>query len=421
MKFEILQKSKKSGARLGVIKTAHGELHTPAFFPVATKAIVKTLTCQDIKEIGFEGILSNTYHLHLQPGEKIIKKMGGLHKFMNWDGVVATDSGGFQVFSLGAGIEHNTGKIANRDAKQSDRSKLHHEKSFVKITEEGVYFKSHLDGSKQFLSPESSIKIQQDLGADIIFAFDQPSSPLDNLEKTKEAMERTHRWAERCLHIARITKNKSLITDGKPAFSASGGYGVAKPASALRQTQGYGVAKQGLFGIIQGGKYEKLRIQSAKFIGEMDFDGFGIGGSFGSSYGDSKKNMLSVLNITIPLLPQEKPRHLLGIGHLNDLIPAIKAGIDLFDCVYPTRMARHNVAITSLGNIDINKTIFSQDKKPLDAKCQCPTCASYTRAYLCHLFKAKETTGQKLLTYHNLWFFKNFVDNIREKIANGKL
>ena len=387
MKFEILQKSKKSGARLGVIKTAHGELHTPAFFPVATKAIVKTLTCQDIKEIGFEGILSNTYHLHLQPGEKIIKKMGGLHKFMNWDGVVATDSGGFQVFSLGVGIEHNTGKIANRDAIRSDRYNLHHKKSFVKITEEGVYFKSHLDGSKQFLSPESSIKIQQDLGADIIFAFDQPSSPLDSLKKTKEAMERTHRWATRCLQ----TNNKLLST------------------------------KQGLFGIVQGGKYKKLRIQSAKAIGKMNFNGFGIGGSFGSSYGDSKKNLLDVLNITIPLLPQEKPRHLLGIGHLDDLIPAIKTGIDLFDCVYPTRMARHNTAITSTGNIDISKTIFSQDKKPLDVKCQCPTCKNYTRAYLCHLFKAKETTGQRLLTYHNLWFFKQFIDNIRKKVEDNKI
>ncbi len=393
MKFEITKKSKKSGARLGIIKTAHGELHTPAFFPVATKATIKTLTSQDIKEIGFEGILANTYHLHLQPGEKIVKKMGGLHKFMDWDGVVSTDSGGFQVFSLGVGITHKTSKIpANSKIKSSEKlADRQTFTTFVKIAEEGVYFKSHLDGSKQFLSPESSMKIQQDLGADIIFAFDQPSSPLDNLKKTIEAMERTHRWARRCLSTARITKNKSPITE------------------------------QMLFGIVQGGKYEKLRKQSAKFIGEMDFDGFGIGGSFGSSYGDSKINLIKSLSWVIPLLPQEKPRHLLGIGHLDDLEPAIKSGVDLFDCVYPTRMARHNVAITSLGNIDISKTIFSQDKKPLDPKCACPTCKNYTRAYLCHLFKAKETTGQRLLTYHNLWFFKQFIDNIRQKIENNKI
>ncbi|MDO8524750.1 MAG: tRNA guanosine(34) transglycosylase Tgt [bacterium] len=397
MKFEITKKSKKSGGRLGVIKTAHGELHTPAFFPVATKATIKTLTSQDIKEIGFEGILANTYHLHLQPGEKIVKKMGGLHKFMDWNGVVATDSGGFQVFSLGAGIAHKTSKIPShnsddrRNCVKKNNSGALGSAGFVKITEEGVYFKSHLDGSKQFLSPESSIKIQQDLGADIIFAFDQPASPLDSYQETENAMLRTHRWATRCL----VANEKLKMKNEK--------------------------ISQGLFGIMQGGKYEKLRKQSAKFIGEIDFDGFGIGGSFGSSYGDSKTNLIKALSWVMPLLPQEKPRHLLGIGHLDDLVPAIKAGVDLFDCVYPTRMARHNVAITSLGNIDISKTIFSQDKKPLDPKCTCPTCKNYTRAYLCHLFRAKETTGPRLLTYHNLWFFKQFIDNIRQKVENNKI
>ncbi|MDD5433598.1 MAG: tRNA guanosine(34) transglycosylase Tgt [Candidatus Pacebacteria bacterium] len=391
MKFEILKKSKRSEARLGVIKTAHGVLHTPAFFPVATKAVVKTLTSSDIKKIGFEGILANTYHLHLQPGEKTIKKMGGLHKFMNFQGVIATDSGGFQVFSLGAGIDHKTSKIPTKSEPNRPQGSV----GLVKVAEDGVYFKSHLDGSKQFLGPESSIKVQQDLGADIVFAFDQPSSPLDNFTKTQEAMERTHRWATRCL-----AENEKLVKNQKLKIQN---------------------CEQGLFGIIQGGKYKKLREKSAKIIGQMDFEGFGIGGSFGSSYGDSKKNMLDVLNLTIPLLPSEKPRHLLGIGHLEDLEMAIKSGVDLFDCVYPTRMARHNVAITSLGNLDIAKTVFGQDKKPLDPKCQCPTCKNYTRAYLCHLFKAQETTGSRLLTYHNLWFFKQFVDNIRQKVENNKL
>ncbi len=397
MKFEILHKSKKSGARLGVIKTAHGEMQTPAFFPVATKAIIKTLNSQDIKEIGFEGILANTYHLHLQPGEKIVKKMGGLHKFMNWNGVVATDSGGFQVFSLGVGRDHKTSKIPSQKLLKSNfnnpRSLTSTVSHFVKITEQGVYFKSHLDGSPQFLSPESSIKIQQDLGADIIFAFDQPASPLDDYQETENAMLRTHRWAVRCLN-QKLVKNQKLKIKN---------------------------CEQALFGIVQGGKYKSLRQVSAQFIGSLDFDGFGIGGSFGSSYGDSKTNLIRSLSWVMPLLPQEKPRHLLGIGHLDDLIPAIKSGVDLFDCVYPTRMARHNTAITSLGNIDISKTIFSQDKKALDGKCQCPTCQNYTRAYLCHLFRAKETTGQRLLTYHNLWFFKQFIDNIRQKIASGKI
>lgn len=393
MKFEILKKSKKSGARLGVVKTAHGELKTPAFFPVATQAAVKTLDSQDLKTIGFEGILANTYHLSLRPGEKIIKKAGGLHNFMNWNGVIATDSGGFQVFSLGKGITHKTGKIFKTDSRSFKSLKEPSKKAFVKITEDGVFFKSHLDGSNLFLSPESSMQIQQELGADIIFAFDEPSSPKDTKEQARQAMERTHRWAERCLWRQKIKTKKQK--------------------SKLKQ--------QGLFGIIQGGKYMSLRKESAKFIGSLDFEGFGIGGSFGSSYGDSKKNMLDVLNIVIPLLPEERPRHLLGIGHLNDIEAAVKSGVDLFDCVHPTRVARHGLAITSQGEINILKTKFLNDLSPLDKKCGCFVCKNYSKAYLCHLFKAQETTGQRLLTFHNLWFFKKFVDNIREKVANNKI
>lgn len=398
MKFRIIKQSKKSRARLGIIKTANGVLHTPAFFPVATQATIKTLTGEDIKQIGFEGILANTYHLHLRPGEKIIKKIGGLRNFMNFSGVIATDSGGFQVFSLGKGITHGVGKIAKIFPGQvGSRSGLDptgqaptltQTKSFVKITEDGVYFCSHIDGTKHFLSPEKSMQIQQDLGSDIAFAFDECTSPLDDIEYTKKAMERTHRWAERCLLCtAQITENKSPIT------------------------------RQGLFGIIQGGEYKKLREQSAKFISGLDFDGFGIGGSLGKT----KEKMYEILNWTVPLLPPEKPRHLLGIGYLEDFERSIKSGVDLFDCVYPTRFARHGIALTTKEKLNLNQAKFLTDKNPPDKKCGCPTCLNHSRAYICHLFRAKEITAMRLLTMHNLWFFKQFIDKIREKIERESL
>ena len=397
MQFKVIKQSKKSRARLGIIKTAHGVLHTPAFFPVATQAVIKTLTSQDIKQIGFEGVLANTYHLYLRPGEKIVKKMGGLQKFMNFQGVIATDSGGFQVFSLGAGIAQGVGKIA-KIFPGTNLSKPFHStgdrklSGMVRITEEGVYFRSHLDGAKHFLSPEKSMQIQRDLGADITFAFDECTSPLDTLEYTKKAMERTHRWAERC-----IATRGQTSPDCMQSFQE--------------------VCPQGLFGIVQGGEYKKLREQSAKFIGSLDFDGFGIGGSLGKT----KTKMYEILDWTIPLLPQEKPRHLLGIGYLEDFERAIKAGVDLFDCVYPTRFARHGIAITTKEKLNLNQSKFLIDKNPLDKSCACPTCQNHTRAYICHLFRAGEITGQQLLTMHNLWFFKRFIDKIRGKIADGKL
>lgn len=381
MKFKVLKKSKKSLARLGVIETANGVMKTPAFFPVATKAVIKTLDSADIKNIGFEGVLANTYHLMLQPGSEIIKKQGGLHKFMNFKGIIATDSGGFQVFSLGRGLQHKTGKIVTKTMPVLQKST---KKTFVKITSRGVYFKSHIDGSLHFLSPEKSIKIQQELGADIIFTFDECTSPMDDYAYIKEAMERTHKWALRCLK-AHTKKN------------------------------------QWLFGIIQGGEYKELRQESAKFMSEQNFDGFGIGGSFGKSYGDSKKNMLKALGWTIPLLPDNKPRHMLGIGYLDDFEACIKKGIDLFDCVYPTRMARHGTAFTARGTLNLQKAIFLKDKAPLDKKCSCSTCQNYSRAYISHLFRAKEITAMRLLTIHNLSFFKDFMENIRKKIKLGKL
>ncbi|NQU82349.1 MAG: tRNA guanosine(34) transglycosylase Tgt [Parcubacteria group bacterium] len=386
--FKILKKSTKSRARLGVIKTKHGVMKTPALFPVATKAVVKTLDSEDIRKIGFEGVLANTYHLMLQPGSDLIKKQGGLHKFMNFNGVIATDSGGFQVFSLGKGLTQSVGKLGTGRG-QGCPCPLP-VPSLVKIREEGVWFRSHLDGSEHFLSPEKSMKIQQELGADIIFAFDECSSPLDDKKQTEKAMQRTHNWAERCI---KAFKDKT---------------------SAVNK-------QQWLFGIVQGGKYKKFREKSAKFIGELDFDGFGIGGSFGEAYGDLKKNMLKVLDITIPLLPEEKPRHLLGIGYLEDLELTIKKGIDLFDCVHPTRMARHGIAFTSQGKLSISKAIFLKDKDPIDKKCSCPTCQNYSRAYICHLFRAKEITAMRLLTIHNLFFIKNFIENIRERIQQDKI
>ncbi|MCX6789557.1 MAG: tRNA guanosine(34) transglycosylase Tgt [Candidatus Gribaldobacteria bacterium] len=388
MQFKVIQQSKKSRARLGVIKTAHGDLHTPAFFPVATQAVIKTLTSDNIKQIGFEGVLANTYHLHLRPGEKIIKKMSGLHQFMNFQGVITTDSGGFQVFSLGSGIEHGVGKIAkifpgSQSIKPSHFKCDRTGSEMVRITEEGVWFRSHLDGSQHFLNPEKSMQIQQDLSSDIAFAFDECTSPLAGMDYTQKSMERTHRWAERCILAKSKIKNN----------------------------------KQMLFGIMQGGEYKKLREQSAKFIGGLDFDGFGIGGSLGRT----KTKMYEILDWTIPLLPNEKPRHLLGIGYLEDFEQAIKAGVDLFDCVYPTRFARHGIAITAKEKLNLNQSKFLTDKNPLDKSCACPTCQNHTRGYICHLFRAKEITGQQLLTMHNLWFFKQFIDKIRQKIADGNL
>ena len=373
--FKIIKKHSRSKARLGLIRTINGIMRTPAFFPVATKATVKSLTPEDIKKIGFEGILANAYHLYLQPGHKIVKKMGGLHKFMNWQGVIATDSGGFQVFSLGMAIQDKVGKILKKNQGQPFHSP---HASLVKIDGDGVDFTSHLDGSRHRFTPEISMKIQEDFGADIIFAFDECSSPLADYDYTKKAMERTHQWAERCL------KSKK----GKNQF---------------------------LFGIVQGGLFKDLRKESAQFIGALPFDGFGIGGSFG------KRDMKKALDWIIPHLPENKPRHLLGVGYLDDLKNAIKRGIDLFDCVYPTRLARHGTFLTSQGELNISKASYRADKKPIMKNCSCYVCKNFTRAYLHHLFKAKEMLGHRLATIHNLHFMFDFFKKIRQDIKDGRM
>jgi queuine tRNA-ribosyltransferase len=386
IKFEILKKSKKSLARAGILHTPHGDIKTPAFVAVGTQATVKALTPPMIEDIGLQVVLANTYHLYLRPGEKIVKKGGGLGKFMNWTGPTMTDSGGFQVFSLGKAFENKVSKFSSSKNKKDfegvnfDESKKE-KKSLVKITEDGVSFKSTYDGSEHFFTPEKSIKIQNDIGADMIFAFDECPSSEDLKDYQIEAMERTHRWAKRSLDFHK----KSSISD-----------------------------RQAIFGIVQGGKYTDLRKKSAKTIGEMDFDGYGIGGTF------NKNDIRGVVSEVNQILPEEKPRHLLGIGEPEDLVDAIRSGCDLFDCVAPTRMARNGALHTKKGRINISNAQFKDDFGPIEKGCECYTCKNYTRAYLCHLFRAKEMLAGTLGSIHNLYFINKLVDLERQKIIDEK-
>lgn len=377
IEFKITYKSKRSNARIGVLKTPHGEIETPSFVGVATQAVVKTLTSEEVKQTGSQILISNTFHLHLKPGEDLIKKSGGIHKFMNWDKPLMTDSGGFQVFSLGFGRDHGVGKILKQ--KSNLTIKAGKKPKNVKITDDGVFFRSPVDGNKLFLGPKESIRIQEKIGADIIFAFDECTSPVADYFYTKKSLEKTHRWAQICL-------------DSKKT-------------------------NQALFGIVQGGKFEDLRTESAKFIGNLPFDGFGIGGEFG----DEKRTMTDMLNLTLPYLPEEKPRHLLGIGHLEDIPKVMASAIDTFDCIVPTHYARHGIAFTSKGRLDMRKSKFLNDKKPLDEKCECQTCQNYKRNYIAHLLKAKEITALRLLTFHNLFYFNTYVAKLRKDIKSGKL
>ena len=370
---------------MGILKTSHGEIETPAFVPVATQAVIKTLASEEAQAAKCQILICNTFHLHLKPGEKIVKKSNGLHKFMNWQKPLMTDSGGFQVFSLGFGRDLGVGKIIKRDDNADKKIiSVGHRPTSVKITSQIVYFQSPIDGKKLFLGPKESIKIQQDLGADIIFAFDECPPPNADYGYNKLAMERTHRWAIASLKIKnQISKIKN---------------------------------KQAIFGIVQGGKFKDLRSESAKFISSLPFDGFGIGGEFG----DDKKKMMRIIDWTIKNLPENKPRHLLGIGHPEDIPKIIKAGVDLFDCVATTQYARRGIAFTSDGKkIDLAKAEFLNDKNPIDKKCGCFVCQNYRRNYISHLLRAKEITPLKLLTFHNLYFFNSFVENIRKKIRQG--
>ncbi|MFA6494336.1 MAG: tRNA guanosine(34) transglycosylase Tgt [Candidatus Paceibacterota bacterium] len=376
MEFEIIKRSKKSKARLGLLKTANGVVETPAFVGVATKATIKTLSTEDVERTGTQILISNTFHLHLRPGEDLVKANGGVHQFMGWKHPMMTDSGGFQVFSLGFGTDHGVGKILKKGEERTIEEGMQPQK--IKITEKGVEFRSPVDGAKLFLGPKESIAIQEKIGADIILAFDECPSPLADYEYMKTSMARTHRWAEICL---KVKKNK----------------------------------KQAMYGIVQGGKWEDLRKESACAIGAMGFDGFAIGGEFGYD----KEGMAKMIETTLAELPNEKPVHLLGVGHPEDFEYIIKSGVDTFDCIAPTHYARHGTAFTSGGRLYMKKTVLLKDKKPLDPKCGCYVCKNYTRSYLAHLFRAGEYTGMHLVTFHNLYYLNNLAKEFREKIRKG--
>ena len=351
--YELIKQCPHTGARAGRIHTPHGSFDTPIFMPVGTQASVKTLAPEELKEMGAGIILSNNYHLFLRPGSKLVKEAGGLHKFMNWDRAILTDSGGFQVFSLG---------------------------DLRKISEEGVTFRSHIDGSKKFLSPEIATQSQMDLGADIIMSFDECVPYPADFKYTRESMELTLRWAQRC---------KDTMTN----------------------------PNQGLFGIVQGGMYKDLRIECANRLVDMDFPGYAVGGFSG---GEPKELMYEMLDITLEHLPQNKARYLMGVGTPDCLVEGVMRGIDMFDCVYPTRVARNGTAMTWNGRLVIKNAQYEHDFHPIDEHCNCYTCRNYSRAYIRHLVRVNEIFGLRLLTIHNLHFLIDFMRQMRQSIMEDR-
>ena len=352
--FELLKTCKQSGARLGMLHTPHGDIPTPIYMPVGTQASVKAMTSREMHEIGTEILLANTYHLHLRPGESVIKKAGGLHRFMDWDKPILTDSGGFQVFSL---AELN------------------------KISEEGVCFRSHLDGTALTMTPESAMQIQEDLGADIIMAFDVCSPYLCDHETAQANLHRTHRWAKRC-------KDAHTRED------------------------------QALFGIVQGAFHKDLRQESAQTLSDMDFIGYGIGGL---SVGEPKDMMYDMLDVTTPLLPRDKPRYLMGVGTADCLLEGVLRGVDMFDCVLATRVARNGTVLTRQGRMVIRNAEYAEDLRPIDDTCDCYACRHHSRAYIRHLIKVGEITGARLCSIHNLRYLLRLMEEIREAIKEDRL
>ncbi|MAT41967.1 MAG: tRNA guanosine(34) transglycosylase Tgt [Anaerolineaceae bacterium] len=350
-KFTVISQQKNS--RAGVFGTPHGEIQTPVFAPVGTQATVKSLTPKQLKETGASLVLSNTYHLYLRPGPDLVQEMGGLHNFMQWDQPMLTDSGGFQVFSLS---------------------------EMRKIDEDGVSFRSHIDGSTHRFTPEKAIEIQEKLGADIIMAFDECASPYDK-EYSQKAMNRTHRWVQRCVEAKTRTD-------------------------------------QALFGIVQGGIFPDLRTESARFISELDLPGIAIGGL---SVGETKQEMYSTLEIVNAILPIDKPRYLMGVGAPEDLVIGVLRGVDIFDCVLPTRLARHNAALTFKGKLNLMNAKFAQDKKPIEEGCTCYTCQTFTRGYIRHLIAAKEMLSGTLISIHNIHMLQQLMKQLRQAILDGTI
>ena len=381
--FEITSKNKKSKARAGIIHTPHGDIETPMFVPVGTQATVKAVSPRDLKEMGAEVVLANTYHLHLRPGEDIVKKFGGLSKFMNWNGPTMTDSGGFQVFSLGVGKEGGGVKFLREDPKKYREKEDGEGVRLNKITEEGVTFQSHIDGSSHKITPESSIEIQEKIGADLIVAFDDLESPKYGFEETKKSLELTNRWE-------------------------------------LRSKKAHRRKDQLLYGVTHGGQFKNLREFSAKFVDD-NFDAIALGGAH-----LSKKNLYDVVDWTTDIVSIEKPKHLLGIGEVDDMFEIVERGMDTFDCVIPTRIARTGFFFISppIGNMenrfrtDIDKPQFVKDSKPLDPNCSCYTCQNFTRGYIHHIFRARELLSYNLLSIHNLHFLINLSKEIRKAIIN---
>jgi queuine tRNA-ribosyltransferase len=385
--FTILKKAKQGLARVGLITTPHGTIETPAFIVVGTKATVKSLTMEQVKTIGAQAVLSNTYHFYLAPGDEIVRDAGGLGTFMDWDGPTFTDSGGFQVFSLGVAYGKGIGKVAKEEEHAEDTDTEHDQ--LAKVDDEGVTFKSHRDGSSHRFTPERSIQIQHNIGADIIVAFDECTSPHEPHEKQKISLDRTHAWA-----IRSLAEHKRLLSESV--------------------TKTVGTIPAALYGVVQGGKYQDLREEAARTIGAMDFDGFGIGGSFG------KDDIGTAVTWVNSILPEDKPRHLLGIGEPIDFFYGIEAGVDTFDCVSPTRLGRNGSLYTKDGKLNINNAKFVRDLTPVESDCPCYTCTHYTRAYLAHLFREGEMLGAALGSIHNLHFAVNLVHDIRQSILDDR-
>ena len=388
--FSFTIGSRDGKARTGTLVTPHGVVETPAFVPVGTKANIKGVLPELLPRLGAQVVLANTYHLYLQPGEEIVKKAGGLGSFMGWQGPTMTDSGGFQVFSLGAAFGRSITKIAKGEempresgvAVYDDELRSQHGQLAV-IDEEGVTFTSHIDGSLHRFTPERSIEIQHALGADMFFAFDECTAPTESYEYQREAMERTHRWALRSLKV-----HQQNIEAAK---------------------------RQAIFGIVQGGRYEDLRKESAKEIASMGFDGFGIGGSF------SKEDMHGALQAAMQHLPEGKPRHFLGIGEPGDILTGIENGIDLFDCVAATRLGRHGTIYTKKGPLNLKREEYKTDFTPLDPETVVPGTETFTKAYVAHLLRSGEMLGQTIASMHNLGFIITLVDGAREAIKEGRL